>query len=149
MKFNRLRRFARSGISLADGFEPVLPVLSRQGRGIAPHTMSAFLETLPAAVGGIVRMKPGSRRLAVWVLVFAAALGSAPAVHGAANPAGKAPLGSASRESRGGALPEVVSFFQGLVEKALAIVSIAPPHERGRPLLGVQGDNGAGIDPNG
>jgi hypothetical protein len=103
-------------------------------------------------------MKAWDRRLAVLVLVGTVAVAGSPAVSESEAWAASAGTGRTGRrpahtEPGGlGILPAILSFFNRLVEKAIAVVTTTPapdgPDTSSTPQGG-SGDNGAGIDPNG
>ena len=95
----------------------------------------------------------GRDRLAVLVLAGTVALaGSAPAAAGIVRTS-RRPARTEAREL--GIVPATLSFFNRLVEKAIAVVSPTPtpagPEPPSTPQGGTggSGDNGPGIDPNG
>ena len=96
-------------------------------------------------------MKVWDRRLAVLILAGAVTVaGSATASAGTRYP-GRRLARTEVREP--GILPATLSFFNRLVEKAIAVVSPTPtpagPDTPPSTPQGGSGDNGAGIDPNG
>lgn len=99
-------------------------------------------------------MKAWDRRLAVWVLVGTVAVAGASTAAASPGRAGHRQARTEHLEpGELGILPATLSFFNRLVEKAIAVVSPTPtPSDPGRPATpqgGGTGDNGAGIDPNG
>lgn len=98
-------------------------------------------------------MKAWDRRLAVWVLVGTVTVAGASTASASPGRADRRQTHTQAREL--GILPATLSFFNRLVEKAIAVVTPIPtpsgPGTTPTPQGGGSGtgDNGAGIDPNG